>query len=756
MNWSNVRLILSREIRDQLRDRRTLFMIAVLPMLLYPLLGMSFLQFSQFLEEKPSRVLVIGALDIAGRHGLPPLFDAEQGSRFNSDFFFSDSQMRLLELEFAPDEPREGVEPPDDPRQHARQLVQSGQFDAALFLPPGLIDELDAFRQDIQGRVTRPIEDQEPDTGLATTESQRIPGPEIIFSTATEESQICYGRLSAVLQRWSHEIGKSNLTAGGMPAETVDPFDLELNDVDAKTGFSGAAIWSKVLPVILIIWAMTGAFYPAVDLCAGEKERGTLETLLSSPAERSEIVLGKLMTVTIFSMATAALNMFSMGITGWLVLSRMHEFQPPTLVSFVWLTLALVPISAMFSAVCLALAALARSTKEGQYYLMPLLTLVMPLVVLPMAPGVQLNLGNSLIPVSGMILLLRALLEGNYWQAAQFCPAVLVVTIGCCLLSIRWAIDQFNSESVLFRESERLDLRLWLRHLIVDRGPTPTVAGAMACGAVVLLLRFVMSLTMAPTEGFYSFARMAVMTQLLVVLVPALLLTAILTRSARQTLLLRRPPWLAIPAAAALAVALFPAVTVLDLAVMKLYPPSEDMMNAIRSIEGMFHAVELWQLLFVIAVVPAVCEELAFRGFILSGFRQSGHKWRPIIYTALFFALSHAILQQSIVAFVMGIVIGYLAVQTNSIWPCMVYHMFHNGMQMSIGRLTPELLARVPVLEYLIDFSDEAAMPCPWPVVIASAIMAVALLVWFHYLPNRKSNGTNWQETGRGFFGASG
>ena len=754
MNWSNVKLILSREIRDQLRDRRTLFMIAVLPMLLYPLLGMSFLQFSQFLEEKPSRVLVIGALEIAGRHGLPPLFDPQQNNRFNSDLFFSDNQMRLLELEFAPDEPREGIEPPHDPRRHTRKLVQSGQFDAALFFPPDFIDQLNAFRQDIEGRMVQPVEDQETDPQLATTLPQIIPSPEIIFSTATEESQICYGRLSAVLQRWSNEIGQGNLTAGGMPAQTVDPFSLELDDVDAKTGFSGAAIWSKVLPVILIIWAMTGAFYPAVDLCAGEKERGTLETLLSSPAERSEIVVGKLLTVTSFSMATAALNMISMGVTGWLVLSRMQEFQPPTLVAFIWLTLALVPISAMFSAVCLALAALARSTKEGQYYLMPLLTLVMPLVILPMAPGVQLNLGNSLIPVSGMVLLLRALLEGNYWQAAQFCPAVLVVTVGCCLLSIRWAIDQFNSESVLFRESERLDLKLWIRHLIVDRGPTPTIAGAMACGAVILLLRFVMSLTMAPSPGFYSFAQMAIVTQLVVVLVPALLLTSILTRSAGQTLLLRRPPWLAIPAAAALAVALFPTVAVLDVAVMKLYPPSEEMMNAIRGVEGMFHTVPLWQLLLVIAVVPAICEELAFRGFVLSGFRQSGHKWRPIIYTALFFALSHAILQQSIVACTMGIVIGYLAVQTNSIWPCMAFHMIHNGLGMSVSRLTPELLGRIPVLEYLIDLSDEAAILCPWPVVIGSAMLAAALLAWFHYLPNRKSKGINWQETGHGLFGA--
>ena len=89
-----------------------------------------------------------------------------------------------------------------------------------------------------------------------------------------------------------------------------------------------AALWSKILPFLLLIWALTGAFYPAVDLCAGEKERGTLETLLSSPAERIEIVWGKLLTVMLFSVVTAVLNMLSMGITGSIVPEPVAELRP--------------------------------------------------------------------------------------------------------------------------------------------------------------------------------------------------------------------------------------------------------------------------------------------------------------------------------------------------------------------------------------------------------------------------------------------
>ncbi len=121
----------------------------------------------------------------------------------------------------------------------------------------------------------------------------------------------------------------------------------------------------------------------------------------------------------------------------------------------------------------------------------------MPLMMLPMSPGVELNLGNSLIPITGVMLLLRSVLEGNYWQALPYVPLVVGVTLVCCLLAIRWAVDQFNSETVLFRESERLDLGLWLRHLLRDREDTPNVGEALFCGVLILMVQFFMNVTLA-------------------------------------------------------------------------------------------------------------------------------------------------------------------------------------------------------------------------------------------------------------------
>ena len=221
----------------------------------------------------------------------------------------------------------------------------------------------------------------------------------------------------------------------------------------------------------------------------------------AAPPQRSEIVWGKLLTVMTFSMATALLNLRQHGGDRHVRHRATAENGRPAAcrwrsarrrwLALVWLVLALVPISALFSALSLAVAAFARSSKEGQYYLMPLLLVTLPLMMLPMLPGSELDLGNALIPITGVMLLLagadrRAVLR----SAAIFGVPVVGVTAACCLLAIRWAVDQFNNESVLFRESERLDLGRWLRHLVRDREDTPTAGEAIFCGVLILVIRF--------------------------------------------------------------------------------------------------------------------------------------------------------------------------------------------------------------------------------------------------------------------------
>jgi sodium transport system permease protein len=160
-----------------------------------------------------------------------------------------------------------------------------------------------------------------------------------------------------------------------------------------------------------------------------------------------------------------------------------------------------------------------------------------------------------------------------------------------------------------------------------------------------------------------------------------------------------------------------------------------------EALSGLFQEPpEFWKMLIVIAIVPAICEELAFRGFILSGLRHMGHKWRAIIVASLFFAITHSIFQQSIGAFVLGLIIGYVAVQTGSILPGMLFHMTHNSLVVASMFLTAEALERYPLLSHIIRKSpDGEGYLCNGPTVAITGLIAIGLLVWFRRLPYPKS-----------------
>lgn len=728
MKWSNVRLILGREIRDQLRDRRTLFMIGVLPILLYPLLGMSFFQVTQFMREHPIRVLVVGA---PSSPELPPL--VEDG-RFASGLFTNPKNASLLQLTLRDDRAAE-----QDPLEQARREMHDGHFDMVVYFPPDFVEQFARFHEALlRDREGKPSASD----GKSPAES-KLPSVEIFPNLAKDASRAGHRRVFDALDRWRERIGTQNLKDSRIPSIAAKPFDIATHDV-AEASQHKAAAWSKILPFVLLICALTGAFYPAIDLCAGEKERGTLETLLSSPAERIEIVWGKLLTIMIFSMATATLNLASMAITGSFVLSQLPNLGPPPGMAILWLLIALVPVSALFSALCLALAAFARSTKEGQYYLMPLMLVTMPLSILPMAPGVELNLGNALIPITGVVLLLRAMLEGNYLLALPYIPIVGAVTLVCCGLAIRWATNQFNTESVLFREGERWDIGLWVKHLLRDRDATPSMSEAVSCGVLILMIRFFMNFALPIPESFRDFAVLTAVTQLAVIATPALLMAVMLTRSPAQTLLLRRPPLLALLAAGLLAFTLHPAVNLLQSIVMRVYPISEQMAELLQSIK--LADDNLWLTLLVVAALPAICEELAFRGFILSGLRHMGHKWTAIIISSVFFGAAHAIFQQSLIACLMGMIIGFIAVQTGSLLPGVLFHIIHNSMALLVQQFAPALRTEHAWLGWLIHDASEQGSLYAWPVVAVSLIVSGALLYWFHKLPYAHSPEESLQE----------
>jgi sodium transport system permease protein len=288
---------------------------------------------------------------------------------------------------------------------------------------------------------------------------------------------------------------------------------------------------------------------------------------------------------------------------------------------------------------------------------------------------------------------------------------------------------------------------LWFRHLRRDREDLPNVSEALFCAALILLVRFFFSLV-APPPSTWNVMAATTLTLLLMVAAPACLMAVMLTRRPAKSLLLCRPSfWATVPAAGLLAVTLHPVLLWFNEGIRQLYPVSPSALAKLQEIDAMFRAAPLWQALAVIALAPAICEELAFRGFILSGLRRMGHKWGAILLTSAIFGLAHGILQQSIGAAAIGVVIGYVAVKTGSLLPGVLYHAVHNGLSVSLGRLTPELVNSQPWLKLFFEPGTEAdGLMYRWPVTAIAACLAIGIIWWLKRLPYQLSTEERLQE----------
>jgi sodium transport system permease protein len=720
MQWSNVKWIFLREIRDQLRDRRTMFAIFVLPVLMYPLMGMVILQITQFVQEHPTKVRLVGWDQLPDEPAL--LEESATGERHFSSSYSSQADRQLLTMTFEP-------LPPDQPdvdtfKAQAQQQIRDDEFDLVVRFPAGFSSKLKEFNDRVRASRSGEIGEDLPE----------IPAAEVYVDSTDEKSGIARGRVLEVLDKWHEDVVEQVFSAGNMPLAASRPFEIERVDV-AREESRRVAVLAQLVPYLILIWSLVGAFYPAVDLCAGEKERGTMETLLSSPAGRGEIVAGKLFTIMSFSTATSLLNLVSLGVTGLFVASVLPQanasFTAPPLITLFWMLVVLIPISLFFSGLTLAVASFARSTKEGQYYLAPLMLVSLPLLTMTMIPSVELTLGTSLIPLTGAMLLLEALLESDYALALQYALPVLLVTGCCCYLSIRWAIYQFNNESVLFRDSEQWSLKLWLKKIIRQRGDNPPLGAAISCAVLILVLRFFANFVVKPDETTESFMLVNIISQLLTIALPALLFACLLSRRPASVLRLTSSRPAVLACVAAMAICLHPVMAQIGIWIQQLYPISQSMAEGVESMFAGLNEVHfLWLLLFI-AVTPAICEELAFRGLIQNTLEKHLRPVSAIMIASFFFGVTHGILQQSLTTFFVGILIGVVAWRSRSLWPCMLYHFVHNGITAGTTRLddsTRDKLIELRVLEV----HPTAGLLYTLPAMLVGLLLGT-LLIWVFF-----------------------
>lgn len=399
MSMRNIRVVYQKEVVDLLRDRRTIVSMVVIPLLMFPVLaiGIGYLA-SAAIGTAKSEVPVVM---VAGGQDSPRLLAALQSGE---EFHFEPAQ-------------------PDYVARISNKTIR-----AAMEIPPGF--------------------DAAEENGT----------PEKIYIDYFEgdiNSSLAADKLEKYFHTLRDKTVKQRLEARHIPSSILEPFTVEQQNVAPPEKVAGATLGGMV-PYFVILLCFTGAMYPAMDLTAGEKERGTLETLLCSPVSRTDIVMGKYFTVLSASLTTALLAVVSMGISftyGQRYLgsdaSGAELHMQIGMKAVLAVLLMALPLSMFFSAVLIAVSLFAKSYREAQTYVTPLTFLIVIPAVVSVLPGTELTARTSLIPILSTSLVSKELVAGIYHWG--YIGMIFGASCIYAAMAIAVAIVLFNREEVLFR-----------------------------------------------------------------------------------------------------------------------------------------------------------------------------------------------------------------------------------------------------------------------------------------------------------------
>lgn len=665
MNGAIVWVIFCKELLDTLRDKRTLIAMIGVPILLYPTLALvlgelAVSQSAKVASEK-SRVAIVAE-------------DADAISRWFDD-------REKIELTLA--------ENPDD-------ALARGEIDAIVRSSGSISDTLTG-----QGTLTIEIE----------------------YDTTETASRNAADRVEEVLRKREKTFLKERLASASLPDSFANPIRIKFEAVEEKTKRAGFLLGS-LIPGIVVLMMTLGGFYPAVDLTAGEKERGTFETLLSTPASKLDILAGKFGVVLVLSLITGLLNVLSSGLTLWIYLIQLAELFDRDSTELVFLSippirialmaLLLLPLAFIVSALMMTVAVFARSFKDAQNYVTPLFVAITIPALIGTLPDFELTAGTRLIPIGNVMLLVRDVMmdQAGIEDVFVVLLSTLVYGLGAFLL----AVSVFQSENVIL--SQERGMPFTLNRSLFGRHDTPTPGLALGIFATVMVMVMYFG---SLSQAYFRHAGLA-LTEYGLVLLPVLAILWYCRIRWSTALNLRGAPglfWLGCVLAAAGWIVLSIQIGIVNARFLPPPPEIEKMLLELMAPGETLPGLLL--LLLLIGVTPAICEEALFRGALLSGLRGVIPNWAVVLAIGALFGMFHLTIYRFVPTAATGLVLTYIALRGNSILLSGLFHALFNSalVLLELGYLPAEFLQLDPE-------STTGGTGLPISVIVSAAVVFAA------------------------------
>ena len=651
MNAKIIRTLVKKEMLDVFRDKKTVIMMLVVPIILYPLIFVGAMQLMNFIassmETQNYRIAV----------------DAEDGDAF---------LQKLLEKA---ETERETAEEPG-----AVEAKGESAYEITIVDDAAVSDYETALNEEtIDAYVSGRVQDGRMQY-------------DVYYLDSVTNSGYAAGIVMDAFDDLRDEMTRQRIAAAGLDVhEILDPIGYEKENL-ASSEQSLGSIMGAVLPFMLIISLLMGTMYPAIDTTAGERERGTLETILTLPVTNRQLIVSKFITVAVIGMISALLNILSMGGIAFYMYEilemqtdigsfDMTKFVPAILVCM----LAIFAFSMFISAVTMCVTSFAKSYKEANNFIKPLMMVVMFVGYIGFIPNLELTQAMAMLPVANICLLIKNMLvfKVDYGMIA----VVLISNVAYAVVAILFLSKIYDSEAILFSE-QKGSLQLFEKRSNLRKGGVPTVSDVWLVVAVTILLVLYVGSLLQVKYGLAGLFG----TQLILLLVP-LALVLYTKKDVRQTYGFTGTGAAGFLGGSLLITGLYPINSMLASGLTQLFPESAG--NVETAFSGILGDSALVSLL-VIALAPAICEEMLFRGLILHSLKERYKIASAIFITAALFGFYHMSLVKFIPTGLLGLALCYVVWRTGSIYPAMLMHFLNNAYSViiiyypeQVGRIFP-------------------------------------------------------------------
>ncbi len=392
----NIFTIIKKEILDTLRDKRTIIIMVMVPLLVFPVIfiATSRLQMS-VMEREQERTIKVGVVNQDSDVSL-------------QQFLENQEKLELILL---------------DDKDALEVLVRSDSIQYGLFIPQGFGNSIENL-QDI--------------TVQLYFSGTRIAGK---------------GRIDNLLESYHSTIVTQRLHARDLSESFIKPFTTDSINVATGQEMIGK-LAGGFLPYLFIIFCFTGAMYPAIDLFTGEKERRTLETLLTTPVSRIEILTGKMAVIALTGLISALLAVFGL-FMGLQVSAGLPDFLMSVVIgiltfSFViYLLIMLIPLTIFFAGLMIPLTIYAKTFKEAQSILTPLTFVIIIPAAIGLIPGIEYTAATALIPIINITLATKEIIAGTIHIPHYLITVVSLISLAA--ISVVFCANWFGKERNILR-----------------------------------------------------------------------------------------------------------------------------------------------------------------------------------------------------------------------------------------------------------------------------------------------------------------